>query len=89
MLGLLNLLEPYNISHNGCLDSPLNTHRLVEAMKFAFGARSEITDPKFAENITRMNEFYTKSWANEIRPLITDVCCVFEEDGILSVEHDA
>lgn len=73
MLGLLNILEPYNISHNGCLDSDLNTHRLVEAMKFAFGARSEITDPAFKANKTRLNEFYQKSWADEIRPLLSDV----------------
>lgn len=73
MLGLLNILEPYNISQNGCLDSDVNTHRLVEAMKFAFGARSEITDPAFKANQTRLNEFYQKSWANEIRPLLSDV----------------
>lgn len=73
LLGMLNILEPYNISQAGCLDSPLNTHRLIEAMKFGFGARSEITDPSFAKNLTRINEFRTKAWADEIRRNLTDV----------------
>ena len=70
---MLNILEAYPIAETGCLDSSLNTHLLVEAMKFGFGARSEITDPKFAQNVSRLDEFYSKSWADEIRPLITDV----------------
>lgn len=73
LLGMLNILEPYNISKTGCLDSKLNTHRLIEAMKFGFGARSEIQDPAFAQNISRINEFYTKEWADEIRHNLTDV----------------
>lgn len=73
MIGLLNLLEPYDLVSSGGLDNPLNVHRLIEAMKFAFGARSEVTDPKFAENVTRLDDFWTKEWADEIRPKITDV----------------
>jgi gamma-glutamyltranspeptidase/glutathione hydrolase/leukotriene-C4 hydrolase len=73
MIGLLNLLEPYDLVSSGGLDNPLNVHRLLEAMKFAFGARSEVTDPKFAENVTRLDDFWTKEWADEIRPKITDV----------------
>ena len=69
MLGLLNILEPFNITTM----TFLNTHRLIEAMKFAFGARSEITDPKFVENTNRFDEFYTKTWADEIRPKISAV----------------
>ena len=69
MLGLLNILEPYQITSM----TPLDTHRLIEAMKFAFGARSEITDPAFAENVTRFDELYSKQWAEGIRPRITDV----------------
>ena len=74
MLGMLNILEPYNIAETGCLDSSANTHALIEAMKFAFGARSEVTDPAFAKNMTRINEFYTKQWADEIRPKFDKVC---------------
>lgn len=74
MLGMLNILEPYDIAETGCLDSATNTHLLIEAMKFAFGARSEITDPAFAKNMTRINEFYTKQWANETRSKVDKVC---------------
>lgn len=70
MLGLLNILEPYNITSL----SPLNVHRMVEAMKFAFGARSEITDPSFARNVSRFEEFYGKGWAVEKRGLLDEVC---------------
>jgi len=69
MLGLLNLIEPLNFKSM----TSLNTHRLIEAMKFAFGARSEITDPAFVDTTDRFDEFYSKEWADEIRPLITDV----------------
>lgn len=68
MLGLLNILEPMDLTSM----TPLNTHRLIEAMKFAFGARSEITDPAFVENTDRFEEFVSKKWADEIRPKITD-----------------
>ena len=73
MLGLLNLLEPYDFQSSGCLDSDLNVHRFVEASKFAFGARSEVCDPAFASDSGRFDEFYSKSWADAIRPTLTDV----------------
>ncbi|WVQ84044.1 gamma-glutamyltransferase [Cryptococcus sp. DSM 104549] len=72
MLGLLNVLEPLNITSTGGLNDSLNAHRLIEAMKFAFGARSEITDPKFARDTGRFEEFYGKEWADEVRGKITD-----------------
>lgn len=53
----------------------MNVHRLLEAMKLAFGARSEVTDPAFAtdEQKGRYHEFTTKEWANETRHKITAV----------------
>jgi gamma-glutamyltranspeptidase len=79
LLAILNLIEEYDFpstpeSEGGC-NSPLNTHRLLEAMKLAFGARSEVTDPAFAseEQKERYHEFTTKEWANENRHKITDV----------------
>ena len=72
-MGILNILEPYNIQLSGGLSNPLNMHRFVEAMKFGFGARSEICDPKFAVNTSRFHEFYSKEWATEIREKMTDV----------------
>lgn len=71
MLGMLNILEPYNLHLYGGLSNATNVFLMLEAMKFAFGARSEITDPAFAHNISRMDEFATKGWANRIRSLIT------------------
>ena len=73
MLGLLNLLETYDFGRNGCLSSHLNTHRFIEALKFAFGARSEICDPAFATNLSRFDEFYSKEWAAVTRQRLTDV----------------
>ncbi|KAK4688922.1 hypothetical protein P7C73_g1180, partial [Tremellales sp. Uapishka_1] len=84
MLGMMNILEPYNITEL----NPLNTHRLIEAMKFAFGARSEITDPKFATLAQglRFEEFYQKSWADGKRALMTDNTT--HEIGYYDVKYD-
>jgi gamma-glutamyltranspeptidase/glutathione hydrolase/leukotriene-C4 hydrolase len=51
----------------------LNTHRFIEAMKHSFGARSAVTDPAFVDDASRLDDFYTKEWADGIRPKITDV----------------
>ncbi|OCF59095.1 gamma-glutamyltransferase [Kwoniella mangroviensis CBS 10435] len=74
LLAFLKLLEPYNIPLTGGLTNPLNVHRLIEGMKFAFGARSEITDPapQFGGNLTRFKEFYEGDWADEKRGMISD-----------------
>lgn len=79
LLAILNILEAYDFpstpeSEGGC-NSPLNTHRLLEAMKFAFGARSEVTDPAFATKgqKERYVEFATKEWADKTRQKISDV----------------
>ncbi|ORY26867.1 nucleophile aminohydrolase [Naematelia encephala] len=74
LLGLLNILEPWTASQDPseCW-SPAWTHRLIEAMKFAFGARSEVTDPAFVgeEHVKRLERFATKEWAEGVRELIT------------------
>ncbi|WWC87225.1 gamma-glutamyltransferase [Kwoniella dendrophila CBS 6074] len=74
LLGFLRILEPFNIPSTGGLTNPLNVHRLLEAMKFAFGARSEITDPapEFGGNLTRFKEYYEGNWADEKRKMIDD-----------------
>ncbi|KIY35507.1 gamma-glutamyltransferase [Cryptococcus gattii E566] len=72
LLGLLNILEPLNITSDGGLKNPLNVHRFLEALKFAFGARSWVTDPAFAKDKKRFEEVYTKEWADGIREKITD-----------------
>jgi gamma-glutamyltranspeptidase/glutathione hydrolase/leukotriene-C4 hydrolase len=70
MLGMLQILDPM-VDQEACW-SESSAHNLVEAMKFAFGARSEVTDPKFAKNLTRLAEFRTKAWADSKRALVTD-----------------
>ena len=70
MLGMLNILEPYDIPSSGCR-TPENIHKLIEAHKFAFGARSEVTDPPFASNLSRLAEFRTKAWADKARAKLT------------------
>jgi gamma-glutamyltranspeptidase/glutathione hydrolase/leukotriene-C4 hydrolase len=79
MMGLFNLLEPLDLPSTGGLDNSSNVHFLIEAMKFAFGARSEVTDPAFASNLTRLDEFYSKPWADGIRPKIdvSDRTCLY------------
>jgi gamma-glutamyltranspeptidase/glutathione hydrolase/leukotriene-C4 hydrolase len=74
MLAMLNILEPYGYNDESCF-TPLMQHRLLEAMKFAFGARSEITDPAFVgtDEKKRFEEFYSKAWANDVRGKINDV----------------
>jgi gamma-glutamyltranspeptidase/glutathione hydrolase/leukotriene-C4 hydrolase len=82
-MSILNILEGYDMSAHGCMDDPLNNHRLIEAMKFGFGARSEITDPRFV-NATihqRFEEIYSKDWAKGIRKRIDDVS---EPTGIVA-----
>jgi gamma-glutamyltranspeptidase/glutathione hydrolase/leukotriene-C4 hydrolase len=83
LLAILNILEGYDFpstpaSEGGC-NGPLNTHRFLEAMKFAFGARSEVTDPAFAtqEQKERYLEFTTKEWAEKTRGKITVSACPF------------
>jgi gamma-glutamyltranspeptidase/glutathione hydrolase/leukotriene-C4 hydrolase len=71
MLGMLNILETFDVEKQ-CY-SPEYYHLLIEAMKFAFGARSEISDPAFAEKPERFNEFFTKEWAKDMSAKIT-VC---------------
>jgi gamma-glutamyltranspeptidase/glutathione hydrolase/leukotriene-C4 hydrolase len=75
MLAMLNILEPYGYNASASCYSALAQHRLIEAMKFAFGARSEITDPAFVgdKEKKRFAEFYTKEWADEVRVKIDDV----------------
>ncbi|TYJ52700.1 gamma-glutamyltransferase [Cryptococcus floricola] len=72
LLGLLSVLEPLNITSTGGLRDVLNAHRFIEALKFAFGARSAITDPAFAANRSALEDVHSKQWADDVRAKITD-----------------
>lgn len=70
---LLRLIEPFRIPQTGGFANALNVHRFIEAMKFSFAARSEVTDPVFVKDPERLDRFWKGGWADEIRPKITDV----------------
>ena len=82
MLGMLNVLEHYNFStSDGKLTNKtrtaLNQHRVVEAMKYGFAARTEIGDIRDDDDARarrqRIDYFASKAWANEVYNNITDV----------------
>lgn len=74
MLGMLQIMDPLlaGVKGDACYGEE-NAHNLIEAMKFAFGARSEVCDPRFARNLTRLAEFRTPEWAHMQRNKITNV----------------
>ncbi|KAI9361843.1 gamma-glutamyltransferase [Pilaira anomala] len=69
-LNILNLIERFKFSENG--PTGLTYHRLIEALKFGYAARSELGDPSFLDNNDRLAEIITKKWADRIRRNITD-----------------
>ncbi|KAG8833315.1 hypothetical protein FRC17_010960 [Serendipita sp. 399] len=70
VLHILNLLEHYSLIEDG--PSPLSIHRLVEALKFGFSARTRLCDPAFVNDTTEMSQIPTKEYAQRIFPNITD-----------------
>lgn len=71
LLNILNLIEPYNFAQDGGRTT-LNMHRLVEAFKFGYAARTELGDPAFNDIEERMEELISKQWADLVRLNITD-----------------
>ncbi|KAG6904204.1 hypothetical protein DXG01_011764, partial [Tephrocybe rancida] len=70
LIHMLNLLEHYHdIKDRGVL----NTHRLVEILKFGSAARTKICDPAFTNDTARIDEISTKKFADSIFPNITDL----------------
>ncbi|TFK74043.1 gamma-glutamyltranspeptidase [Pluteus cervinus] len=70
LLHILNLMEEFDLSDR----TVLNTHRLVEALKFGFAARTKICDPdpNFNDDPDRINDIATKDFARRVRHRITD-----------------
>ncbi|GAN07139.1 gamma-glutamyltranspeptidase [Mucor ambiguus] len=63
LLNILNLVEPYNFAKDGGRTT-LNMHRLVEAFKFGYAARTEMGDPAFTAIEERVKELISKEWAD-------------------------
>jgi gamma-glutamyltranspeptidase/glutathione hydrolase/leukotriene-C4 hydrolase len=91
LLNILNLVESFNFEKDG-RRTGLNVHRLIESFKFAYAARTELGDPSFIENQTRLDEIITKEWANLVRQNITDVRWLFfflkKKKLVLTCKHD-
>ncbi|KAH7879098.1 gamma-glutamyltranspeptidase [Lentinula edodes] len=68
LLHMLNLMEGYNFTRRSGLD----THRMVEAMKFGNAEKSRMSDPKYRYDTTLIDEIHTKQFADEIRERIND-----------------
>lgn len=70
-LSILKIIEGYNISDPELVH--LNTHRLNEAMRFSYGARTHLGDPDFFDYMDDFETNMTKSeTAAEIRGKISD-----------------
>jgi gamma-glutamyltranspeptidase/glutathione hydrolase/leukotriene-C4 hydrolase len=73
LLHILNLLENFNITaHTTHLEQELNVHRVVEALKFGFAARTKLSDPAFMNSTREIEDIPTKKYARAIFPNITD-----------------
>lgn len=86
LLGIFNILSSFNLHNSGSAGlaeaqnatrTGLTMHRLTEAIKFAFGARTEISDPdeRFMNETRRhrVDEFSKQKWARDVLTELTDV----------------
>jgi gamma-glutamyltranspeptidase/glutathione hydrolase len=70
-LSTLKIIEGYDMSDKDIHD--LNTHRLDEAIRFAYGAHNELGDPDYVEGMDDFEAVMLKqSTAAEIRGKISD-----------------
>ncbi|KAG6330671.1 hypothetical protein ID866_8418 [Astraeus odoratus] len=68
---MLNLMDRYDLPGEG--RTGLNMHRIVEAQKFGFAARTRIGDTSYgSNNSARIAEISTKEYANIIAVNLTD-----------------
>ncbi|VDB95949.1 unnamed protein product [Peniophora sp. CBMAI 1063] len=70
LLHMLNLVENYDLAAEG--KTGLNLHRIVEAMKFGFAARTKICDPVFSDDASRIKEIPHKDFGEQIFARMTD-----------------
>jgi gamma-glutamyltranspeptidase / glutathione hydrolase len=70
-LSTLRIIECYDMSNKTLLN--LNTHRLDEAIRFAYGMHNELGDPDFSEGMSVFEaEMLKPSTAARIRSRISD-----------------
>lgn len=70
-LSTLKTMEQY--PRADLADAALSTHRFDEAMRFAYGARQQLGDPDFVDDITPLQRLMLRdSMAKEIRGRILD-----------------
>ncbi|GAA5928169.1 hypothetical protein JCM3775_002835 [Rhodotorula graminis] len=68
---LLNVLDGFDdFAEAG--QTSLTEHRFIEALKFAFAARTSVGDPPFIHNDKRLAEIPTRKFADAVRANITD-----------------
>ncbi|RIA86081.1 gamma-glutamyltranspeptidase [Glomus cerebriforme] len=70
LLSMLNILEGFQLSREGL--NGLNSHRIIEALKYGFALRTEMGDPPFIDNSERIEQILTKDYASIIRNNISD-----------------
>lgn len=71
MLNILNIMKQY--PPEDVEDRNLTSHRIVEAMKFAYGARADLGDPDFIAGIEELQtQMLSEEKAQEIRGKIFD-----------------
>ncbi len=71
MFSILKTMEQFPAED--LADTNLTTHRLVEAMKFAYGARLQLGDPAFVKNTTDFQRhLLSDDTAREVRRRISD-----------------
>ncbi|KAN0129765.1 Gamma-glutamyltranspeptidase [Lactarius tabidus] len=70
LLHMLNLMEEYDLPAEGRTD--VNVHRLIEATKFGFAARTRICDPAFNDDPDRIGNIPLKSYGTSISKNMTD-----------------
>eukprot|EP00106_Octopus_bimaculoides_P018946 XP_014786388.1 PREDICTED: gamma-glutamyltranspeptidase 1-like [Octopus bimaculoides] len=75
LLYILNILDGYNYTVNKINDKDKATayHRMIEAFKFAYAARSRMGDKEFVANMTELVQNITdRGYGDEIRSRIND-----------------
>ncbi|KAI3647375.1 hypothetical protein MP228_007596 [Amoeboaphelidium protococcarum] len=74
LLEILNILEGYEMEGSSYYPSALRVHRIIEAMKFGYAARTELGDEKYLPSnfSARVQEIVSKSYASKVRANITD-----------------